>query len=255
MCLLTQALSESVSSASCPARPAQTPSIGFRPSWRDGAHPDGRRPRGARRSPLAVIPRPRRAAASRPEGDFNRGQAALRRASAATCHALRDAGSTADDRARTSTPPSRRRAPSAWTRTRSPASSRPRSTTRGRPDRPTRRLDAGRPGQRRRPRRRRELRRRGRRQPRVQGAAAAGPARRPGVRRRTAAASCHTLQAAGRTGTTGPDLDKAIAGQGRLKTPAEIKQSIVDPTSKITPGYPAGRDAADLRPDDHADRT
>lgn len=48
--------------------------------------------------------------------------------------------------------------------------------------------------------------------------------------------SCHTLKAAGSTGTTGPDLDKALAGQ----SPAEIKQSIVDPGAKITPGYPSG---------------
>ncbi len=48
--------------------------------------------------------------------------------------------------------------------------------------------------------------------------------------------SCHTLKAAGSTGTTGPDLDKALAGQSA----AEIKQSIVDPSAKITPGYPSG---------------
>jgi mono/diheme cytochrome c family protein len=46
--------------------------------------------------------------------------------------------------------------------------------------------------------------------------------------------SCHTLKAAGSTGTTGPDLDKALAGMSA----AEIKQSITDPNAKITPGYP-----------------
>jgi mono/diheme cytochrome c family protein len=46
--------------------------------------------------------------------------------------------------------------------------------------------------------------------------------------------SCHTLKAAGSTGTTGPDLDKVLAGMSA----AEIKQSITDPNSKITPGYP-----------------
>jgi mono/diheme cytochrome c family protein len=48
--------------------------------------------------------------------------------------------------------------------------------------------------------------------------------------------SCHTLKAAGSTGTVGPDLDKALAGMSA----AEIQQSIVDPNAKITPGYPAG---------------
>ncbi len=46
--------------------------------------------------------------------------------------------------------------------------------------------------------------------------------------------SCHTLKAAGSTGTTGPDLDKVLPGMSA----AEIKQSITDPNAKITPGYP-----------------
>jgi mono/diheme cytochrome c family protein len=46
--------------------------------------------------------------------------------------------------------------------------------------------------------------------------------------------SCHTLAAAGTTGTTGPDLDKVLPGMSA----AEIKQSITDPSAKITPGYP-----------------
>lgn len=45
---------------------------------------------------------------------------------------------------------------------------------------------------------------------------------------------CHTLQAAGSTGTTGPDLDGALAGQ----TPEFIKTSIVDPNAVIAKGYP-----------------
>jgi cytochrome c oxidase subunit 2 len=48
--------------------------------------------------------------------------------------------------------------------------------------------------------------------------------------------SCHTLKAAGSTGTTGPDLDKALAGQSA----AEIQKSITDPDAKITSGYPPG---------------
>jgi cytochrome c oxidase subunit 2 len=45
---------------------------------------------------------------------------------------------------------------------------------------------------------------------------------------------CHTLAAAGSTGTTGPDLDGALKGQS-----AEfIKTSIVDPNAQIAKGYP-----------------
>jgi mono/diheme cytochrome c family protein len=48
--------------------------------------------------------------------------------------------------------------------------------------------------------------------------------------------SCHTLQAEGTSGTTGPDLDKFLPGQ----TAAMITQSIVKPDAKRTPGYPTG---------------
>src|SRR5262245_60832206 len=44
---------------------------------------------------------------------------------------------------------------------------------------------------------------------------------------------CHTLKAAGASGTTGPDLDKVIPGMSA----AEVKQSIVDPSAKIASGY------------------
>src|SRR5262245_64826986 len=47
---------------------------------------------------------------------------------------------------------------------------------------------------------------------------------------------CHTLSAAGTTGTGGPDLDRVLPGQ----TAAEISQSITDPNAKSTPGYPSG---------------
>ena len=46
--------------------------------------------------------------------------------------------------------------------------------------------------------------------------------------------SCHTLAAAGSTGTTGPDLDKVLPGMSA----AQIKQSITDPNATITAGYP-----------------
>jgi cytochrome c oxidase subunit 2 len=50
-----------------------------------------------------------------------------------------------------------------------------------------------------------------------------------------ACGSCHTLADAGTQGTTGPDLDKVLKG----KSPAFIKQSIVDPNAQIAPGYSA----------------
>ncbi len=52
----------------------------------------------------------------------------------------------------------------------------------------------------------------------------------------TACGSCHTLAAAGTTGTTGPNLDKVLKG----KDAAFIKQSIVDPSAQIAPGYQDG---------------
>jgi mono/diheme cytochrome c family protein len=45
---------------------------------------------------------------------------------------------------------------------------------------------------------------------------------------------CHTLAAAESTGTTGPNLDGALADQ----TPEMIKTSIVDPNDDIAQGYP-----------------
>ena len=44
---------------------------------------------------------------------------------------------------------------------------------------------------------------------------------------------CHTLKAVGAAGTTGPNLDEVIPGQSA----AEVKKSIVDPSAKIAPGY------------------
>jgi len=45
---------------------------------------------------------------------------------------------------------------------------------------------------------------------------------------------CHTLKAAASSGTTGPDLDKALPGMST----SEIEKSITDPNAKIAPGYP-----------------
>jgi mono/diheme cytochrome c family protein len=48
--------------------------------------------------------------------------------------------------------------------------------------------------------------------------------------------SCHTLAAAGASGTIGPDLEEVLPG----KSAAFIEESIVDPEAKIAPGYPRG---------------
>ncbi len=59
---------------------------------------------------------------------------------------------------------------------------------------------------------------------------------------------CHTLAAAGSTGTTGPDLDGALKG----KSASFIKTSIVDPNAEIAKGYPPNvmpQTFGDLPPD------
>ena len=51
---------------------------------------------------------------------------------------------------------------------------------------------------------------------------------------------CHTLKAAGATGTVGPDLDKLPELARKAGKPLDefIRQSIVDPSAYIEPGYP-----------------
>ena len=56
-----------------------------------------------------------------------------------------------------------------------------------------------------------------------------------------ACASCHTLEDAGATGTTGPNLDKVDPGK---LDEAFIKQSIEDPDAKIADGLLGGDHAA-----------
>jgi mono/diheme cytochrome c family protein len=46
--------------------------------------------------------------------------------------------------------------------------------------------------------------------------------------------SCHTLEAAGATGTVGPNLDQELPGQSAK----EIEESITDPNAKIVSGFP-----------------
>ena len=53
--------------------------------------------------------------------------------------------------------------------------------------------------------------------------------------------SCHTLAAAGATGTVGPDLDTAISGDaGSTPLPEFVKESIIDPEKVIAKGFSGG---------------
>jgi mono/diheme cytochrome c family protein len=47
---------------------------------------------------------------------------------------------------------------------------------------------------------------------------------------------CHTLGAAGTTGTVGPNLDQSLPGM----SPDEVGESISNPDAKITAGFPPG---------------
>lgn len=49
-------------------------------------------------------------------------------------------------------------------------------------------------------------------------------------------AGCHTLKAAGATGTVGPDLNAVLAGADI----AFIEESIVDPEAEVEKGFPGG---------------
>jgi mono/diheme cytochrome c family protein len=51
-----------------------------------------------------------------------------------------------------------------------------------------------------------------------------------------ACGSCHTFQAAGTNGQTGPNLDEALAGDD----PQTIFESIVNPNAEITEGFQEG---------------
>jgi cytochrome c oxidase subunit II len=52
----------------------------------------------------------------------------------------------------------------------------------------------------------------------------------------TACDSCHTLAAAGATGTTGPNLDEAVPDMSE----EELRQAITDPDSEVTEGFAPG---------------
>jgi cytochrome c551/c552 len=52
---------------------------------------------------------------------------------------------------------------------------------------------------------------------------------------------CHTLAAAGSSGTIGPDLDTALAKDaGSTPLAAFVKESIIDPSKVIAPGFSDG---------------
>jgi mono/diheme cytochrome c family protein len=55
-------------------------------------------------------------------------------------------------------------------------------------------------------------------------------------------AGCHTLEAAGATGTVGPDLDVTLKGTDV----AFIEESIVDPEAELAKGFPSGVMPADF---------
>jgi mono/diheme cytochrome c family protein len=60
-----------------------------------------------------------------------------------------------------------------------------------------------------------------------------------------ACATCHTLQAAGASGTLGPNLDEVLAD----KDAAFIHESILDPNAEIATGFQAG-----LMPQDYGEK-
>jgi cytochrome c oxidase subunit 2 len=69
--------------------------------------------------------------------------------------------------------------------------------------------------------------------------------------------SCHTLEAANATGTTGPSLDELPQAAERAGVPLEefVRESIVEPDGYLAPGFPAGvmpKTYADL-PDEQID--
>ncbi len=54
--------------------------------------------------------------------------------------------------------------------------------------------------------------------------------------------SCHTLKAAGASGTVGPDLDKLSTWAAQAKQPLApfVRESIVSPNAYVQPGFPRG---------------
>jgi cytochrome c oxidase subunit II len=52
----------------------------------------------------------------------------------------------------------------------------------------------------------------------------------------TACASCHTLEAAGATGTTGPNLDEAVPGLDE----AQLREAIAEPDAEVAEGFSPG---------------
>ncbi len=57
--------------------------------------------------------------------------------------------------------------------------------------------------------------------------------------------SCHVLEDAGTTGTTGPNLDESLQGDD----PNQVRESIVNPDAQIEEGFEAG-----VMPDDYGEQ-
>lgn len=74
--------------------------------------------------------------------------------------------------------------------------------------------------------------------PQAEGGAPGGAANSAGAQLFTAngCGSCHTLAAAGSTGTTGPDLNEFLAPDDDT---AGVEVMIVEPNSELAEGYPA----------------
>ena len=78
------------------------------------------------------------------------------------------------------------------------------------------------------------------------GALVLGPTSGPGaVFVQQGCGSCHTLSAAQSTGTSGPNLDRVLAGQ----SVEQIRESIVNPNAEISPGFQPG-----VMPEDYGRR-
>ena len=168
------------------------------------------------------------AGCNKDSGDLNRGQQ-LFSSRCGTCHTLAAAGTMAR-RAPTSTPPSPPLERGAWTPTRSPGSSRRRWRD---PRPPSQNPSVTMPpelasGQ--------DLNDIAAYVGSVAGTGVTPPHLSPSQLFVSSCGGCHTLAAAGTSGTTGPDLDQNLAG----KTKAFINQSIVDPSKVIAKGYSDG---------------
>ena len=78
-----------------------------------------------------------------------------------------------------------------------------------------------------------------------EGAAAGDPEAGKAVFDEQGCGACHAFEAAGSTGTTGPDLDESLQG----KDTAYVRESIVQPDAKIAEGFAPG-----VMPEDYGEK-